>query len=782
MSLDRNYLPQHLAEAASKGTAYVNGQGLNGHNVVYELKGTRSGPAGEQVLARSAADPNGTWWNMKDLAPREDGKIHLPDRTILSHVAVPKSQELKAADHGASLDLDQNMQNQIRAATGKGIRRHKVENGDGALRAIHDSVKDIGIAGAVVQWKNDPVTHQLIVKGARDLGGGQYSFDVFEPWTGKTRTVSGEQLKSQYTTGVGKSEGELKYVQLPDDMTLGKTSLLDKREALARNQIEIHQPQKLPELAKIEKVTGAVSRSVQAQMLLHSDSVDGMKSILTSHFPALQNADAHALGSLINIYKANPTVEARSALIRLMPVLGKLPEGVRNYALEQLNSMVPQDLQRTAQRLADSRAGLKNSYDDAAGMQFARQIFGRDVPATNARTGATADIAASDAAKPKAPSGGDAADTIRMQKARGGEGSGPSGPTQPKPDPGVPTYGNLPDRVPTGGQRVEIIEKDGKYFERDYETDALTQASGQYAFARMPDGSLWASQYGHAEASMGGRVAYAGQAKFENGVLKEWSGESGTYKPVGGDFASQAGFKTPPQPIPPHSGKKVQLPVFQEPRGSVIIPTKVDKSLHTPGASEHDASPERPAGAGGRSTPPPVPGVAAGAPAAPPGDAAPLPKGSAVWFMPPGGDRARLVVVYEGKAGYMSTGSVTSHDVAGNAITKETGKYYEIRGVQERTRFTLAMTPAKPIDAEGFDDKMLIFDKGWLIKGQGFTSSEVLPPKMPWNNVEFEVQGTITNPQKLNEWIRSQGGQAIGDAEPMLPDHFRVVPSKTETR
>ena len=73
------------------------------------------------------------------------------------------------------------MQNEIRAATGKGIRRHKVQDGDGALRAIHNSVKDIGIAGAVVEWKNDTVQHQLIIKGARDLGGGKYSFDVFEP-------------------------------------------------------------------------------------------------------------------------------------------------------------------------------------------------------------------------------------------------------------------------------------------------------------------------------------------------------------------------------------------------------------------------------------------------------------------------------------------------------------------------------------------------------------------------------------------------------------------------
>lgn len=159
---------------------------------------------------------------------------------------------------------------------------------------------------------------------------------------------------------------------------------------------------------------------------------------------------------------------------------------------------------------------------------------------------------------------------------------------QARPDLGVPTYGNLPGRVPTGGQRVQIIEKDGKYFERDYDTGALTPASGEYAFARMPDGTLWGSRYGHAEASMGGRVAYPGQVTFENGVRKEWSGASGTYKPVGGEFAGQAGFNTPPVPIPPHPGKKSQLPMFQEPHGSVIIPPKVDKSLRTLGVSEHD--------------------------------------------------------------------------------------------------------------------------------------------------------------------------------------------------
>jgi hypothetical protein len=142
-------------------------------------------------------------------------------------------------------------------------------------------------------------------------------------------------------------------------------------------------------------------------------------------------------------------------------------------------------------------------------------------------------------------------------------------PTPPKPNLGVPTYSNLSGRVPAGGQRIQIVEQGGKYFERNYETGALAQASGEYAFARMPDGSLWASRYGHAEASMGGPVAYAGQLKFENGALKEWSGASGTYRPAGGDLAKQAGFNIEPETIAAHPGKKVQLPVFRDPPGSV---------------------------------------------------------------------------------------------------------------------------------------------------------------------------------------------------------------------
>lgn len=388
--LDRRYLPQRLEEIAAQGSAYVNGTGTGGKQVVYELRGTRHTANGDEISVRTPGDTNETWWKTSDLNPGKDGRISLPDGTILTHVAVAPDQPLKSADLGLQLHLDKDIQNKVRAATGKELKQFRVEDGDAALRAIHDSVKEIGVAGVVVEWKgrkpDDRISHQLLVKGAHDLGGGNYNFVVFEPWTGKTRTVSGDVLKSRYTSGApGGSEGYMKTVQLPDDMTLGKTSPLAQKQASARNQIELHAPQKLPELARIETAASGLSRSVQAEMLLHSGSVDGMKSVLTNYFPALRNAPAPALDSLVNTYQANRPVEARSALIRLMPLLAKLPEGARNYALEQLNSMRPQDLQTSVQRLAESPTARMNTFDDAMGMQLARWIFGRNIPVGNFR-------------------------------------------------------------------------------------------------------------------------------------------------------------------------------------------------------------------------------------------------------------------------------------------------------------------------------------------------------------------------------------------------------------
>jgi hypothetical protein len=193
------------------------------------------------------------------------------------------------------------------------------------------------------------------------------------------------------------------------------------------------------------------------------------------------------------------------------------------------------NLERGAARSADDVAG--------AGSRTAANVE------HGAPQGLADDMAGGGSKLPDAPAGG--ATT---------HGSPPT-----KPDLGVPTYNNLPRRVPKGGERVQIVERDGMFFEVDYETGALIPATGDYAFARMPDGSLWGSRYGHAEASMGVPVAYAGNMKMENGALKTWNRESGTYKPVGDRFADQAGFPIPPQPLPAQAGKKVQLPVFREP-------------------------------------------------------------------------------------------------------------------------------------------------------------------------------------------------------------------------
>jgi hypothetical protein len=94
-----------------------------------------------------------------------------------------------------------------------------------------------------------------------------------------------------------------------------------------------------------------------------------------------------------------------------------------------------------------------NAFDDAAGMQLARWIFGRNVEVTNLRAGAAGDTAASAAARPNAATGGDAADAIRTQKARGGESSGPSDASNAS---GAPRdlYAEAMKRLPDAQRRV----------------------------------------------------------------------------------------------------------------------------------------------------------------------------------------------------------------------------------------------------------------------------------------------------------------------------------------
>jgi Domain of unknown function (DUF4157) len=140
------------------------------------------------------------------------------------------------------------------------------------------------------------------------------------------------------------------------------------------------------------------------------------------------------------------------------------------------------------------------------------------------------------------------------------------------PDLGTPTFGNIPGRVPAGGHRFELREINGRWFEIEPGTTNAKPATGEYSYV-VQDGRIWASRYGHAEAAMGNRVAYAGQVNFDRGAQGVWSNASGTYKPAGA-FAGQAGFRGSPQLVPPHAGKKVQLPVFQPRPGEVLDPPR----------------------------------------------------------------------------------------------------------------------------------------------------------------------------------------------------------------
>ena len=169
----------------------------------------------------------------------------------------------------------------------------------------------------------------------------------------------------------------MKFVQVPDDMQMATKALpMSRGEFEARNQIELHEPQKLQELAELQRVTDPMQRSVMTQMLLHNGSMDGMISVLKKNFPALQNVDEYTQQILVNLYRSNPSAEDRTALIQLMPLIGRLPEGARNHAVEQLIRMGDQGLQNAAQRLENSNVPFMDSFNYETGMDFARQIFG----------------------------------------------------------------------------------------------------------------------------------------------------------------------------------------------------------------------------------------------------------------------------------------------------------------------------------------------------------------------------------------------------------------------
>ena len=309
-----------------------------------------------------------------------EDKVLLPDGSVLSHIAVPPDRPVKQAESGINLVKDDSIQNIVRASTGKTLKRHEIK-GDDALHAIYQSVQDIGVAGASVKWEGQTHGHQLLVTGARDLGGGKYSFDVFDPTTGTTRTVSGDQLKSQYNSGHPNDNGKgfLEAVQVPHDQVIGRRGGLGSEELAARNQIELHEPDKLNTLKQIDALPNPGTRSVLTQMLRHEGNDEAMTAVLRNSIPDLANLDANTQRDFLNLYKNNRLMMFRGPLVEMMPTIARLPEAARNHALEQLNSMQGNDLMRTAQRLQN--ATNPGRMDDDLAMQFALRIFGGGDPA-----------------------------------------------------------------------------------------------------------------------------------------------------------------------------------------------------------------------------------------------------------------------------------------------------------------------------------------------------------------------------------------------------------------
>jgi hypothetical protein len=390
-NLDRRYIHQELQNVSVNRPEFLYSRGQDGKNVVYEVSQREQGPNGDRIFVRKQGEQTGQWWNTKDIrldediiySPKDNRVIHsedkviLPDGSVLSHVAVPPDRPLKQATSGIDMVKDESIQNIVRASTGKTLKRYDLK-GDDALHAIYQSVQEIGVAGAGVKWAGEAHGHQLLVTGARDLGGGKYSFDVFDPTTGTTRQVSGDQLKSGYNSGRpgDGGVGVLDSVQVPDDMQIGRPGGPGPQELAARNQIELHEPDKLNTLKQIDALPNPQVRSVLTQMLRHEGNDEAMADVLKNSFPDVANLDADAQRNLLDLYKNNRLMMFRGALVELIPTVARLPEAARNHALEQMNSMQGNDLIKTARRLEEATNPNLGQIDDELAMQFALQIFG----------------------------------------------------------------------------------------------------------------------------------------------------------------------------------------------------------------------------------------------------------------------------------------------------------------------------------------------------------------------------------------------------------------------
>ena len=124
-----------------------------------------------------------------------------------------------------------------------------------------------------------------------------------------------------------------------------------------------------------------------------------------------------------------------------------------------------------------------------------------------------------------------------------------------QPDPGGPTYGNVPRDLPAPGSSGKVVTLENiRGTWKEVGPRYTRTARGSYDFVVM-DGKIKAIKVtrttgvigGHTEAAQGRRVNWAGQVEFEAGKVQTWNDGSGHYKPLSSTLAggSGPGFRQP---------------------------------------------------------------------------------------------------------------------------------------------------------------------------------------------------------------------------------------------
>ncbi len=295
----------------------------------------------------------------------------------------------------------------------------------------------------MVGWRGETSTarggseplHQLVVLGAREHEG-RYSFDVYDPTRGDTRTLTGEQLL-RYSDGVNVDpqgrpiEGALRFVQVPEDLPMrpwapAPPPVRSRAEAAARELIVTQEPHKLAALHGIDRLDDAGLRH-QLTMLLRGernldrlayleDAVRGGKdtarhavrqlsdpqfapdgrtaadpalvrlrgastpaqfdAALAADFSSYRGLDAQSRSAVADLFAANDAPASRRALIELLPTLAELPQTAREQAIDRLNGMMPGDLVRTAERHRNLEPPSWRLAPAEDVTRYVKQVFG----------------------------------------------------------------------------------------------------------------------------------------------------------------------------------------------------------------------------------------------------------------------------------------------------------------------------------------------------------------------------------------------------------------------